>query len=176
MPADPHRRLLRHTGTNHVRHGGPPEIVEQKAGPSNGLDRLPPRAPEVTHRLAFTVKHSITDTRAIWTTDKACLPTRLYQCGQGGRERQLTRLTVLRPFSRGADTAPCPVHLRPRQPEHFSPAPPRQIPERHRIINGIRQLSQEGSIVLGTDEPLPHVVLSVEVDRGTAVRTDERRT
>ncbi len=85
MPADPHRSLLRHTGTNHVRHGGSPEIVEQKAGLSNGLDSLPPSAPEVTHRLSFTVKHSITDTRAIRTTDKACLPTLLYQCGQGGR-------------------------------------------------------------------------------------------
>jgi len=85
MPADPHRRLLRHTGTNHVRHGGSPEIVEQKAGLSNGLDGLPPSAPEVTHRLSFTVKHSITDTRAIRITDWACLPTLLYQCGQGGR-------------------------------------------------------------------------------------------
>src|SRR5207244_2823364 len=85
MPADPHRSLLRHTGTNHVRHSGSPEIVEQKARLSNGLDSLPPSAPEVTHRLSFTVKHSITDTRAIRTTDKACLPTLLYQCGQGGR-------------------------------------------------------------------------------------------
>ena len=85
MPADPHRSLLRHTGTDHVRRGGSPEIVEQKAGPSNGLDSPPPSAPEVTHRLSFTVKHSITDTRAIQTADKACLPRLLYQCGQGGR-------------------------------------------------------------------------------------------
>ncbi len=75
MPADPHRSLLRHTGTNHVRHGGSPEIVEQKARLSNGLDRLPPSAPEVTHRLSFTVKHSITDTRAI----RRSLSTRMRQ-------------------------------------------------------------------------------------------------
>src|SRR3989442_11862211 len=53
MPADPHRSLLRHTGTNHVRHGGSPEIVEQKARLSNGLDSLPPSAAEVSRlRLA----------------------------------------------------------------------------------------------------------------------------
>ena len=94
MPADPHRSLLRHTGTNHVRHGGSPEIVEQKARLSNGLDSLPPSAPEVTHRLAFTVKHSITDTRAIRTTDKVA------QLGLQGSHSEFERATGAVPGGR----------------------------------------------------------------------------
>src|SRR2546428_11524611 len=113
MPADPHRSLLRHTGTNHLRHGGSPEIVEQKARLSNGLDSLPPSAPEVTHRLAFTVKHSITDTRAIRTTDKVA------QLGLQGSHSEFERATGAAPGGR--------IVLRD-EPDSLVGAPPAPVP------------------------------------------------
>jgi hypothetical protein len=77
VPADPHRYLLPDARLDKVRNSRASQILEQKPGLANRLNRPPPRIPEVSDGLAVSMKHSLTDARTRGPTDKAGLPTLL---------------------------------------------------------------------------------------------------
>jgi hypothetical protein len=77
VPADPHSDLLPDARLHEVRKSRASQIVEQKPGLADRLNCLPPRIPEVSDRLAVSMKHSLTGAGTRRPTDEAGLPTLL---------------------------------------------------------------------------------------------------
>jgi hypothetical protein len=77
VSADPHSHLLPDARLHEVRKSRASQIVEQKPGLADRLNRLPPRIPEISDGLAVSMEHLLTDTGTRRPTDKAGLPTLL---------------------------------------------------------------------------------------------------
>jgi len=140
MPADPaFAVMLRHTGTNHVRHGGSPEIVEQKAGGRPMASTASSKRSGSHAPALLRGEHSITDPGPFGPlTRRGLASASLHWASAGGLEAAHRFSAV----SRGGHKAPCPVPTSPRHPS-TSPAPPRQITAFTASLMGSGQPSQK---------------------------------
>src|SRR5215475_11781217 len=118
-----HGHRARDTGALKGPDGAPPEIMEEQPGETRPLTGLPPRTAERLDSAATPVEDKRDDSRlGAFTPSRQLLPV-LKKRAEDRRDRKGSPFLVLRRSRLESDEASVPIHLGPRQREHFSATP-----------------------------------------------------